>query len=109
MARCPPVLTDLMPGGPAAGAAAGAGFGGAIWGAGLGATGGAGLAGWGVMRGACTVVCGAPWPSAVKRTGHRSAGAGHWTAGKGQATLCVQSAQYRTRSSEIAFLRTVLV
>ena len=28
---------------------------------------------------------------------------------KGQATLCVQSAQYRTRSSEIAFLRTVLV
>ena len=27
----------------------------------------------------------------------------------GQATLCVQSAQYRTRSSEIAFLRTVLV
>ena len=29
--------------------------------------------------------------------------------GKGQATLCVQSAQYRTRSSEIAFLRTVLV
>ena len=30
-------------------------------------------------------------------------------ASKGQATLCVQSAQYRTRSSEIAFLRTVLV
>ena len=28
---------------------------------------------------------------------------------KGQATLCVQSPQYRTRSSEIAFLRTVLV
>ena len=28
---------------------------------------------------------------------------------KGQATLCVQSAQYRTRSSENAFLRTVLV
>ena len=28
---------------------------------------------------------------------------------KGQATLCVQSAQYRTRSSEIAFLRTVQV
>ena len=28
---------------------------------------------------------------------------------KGQATLCVQSAQYRTRSSEIALLRTVLV
>ena len=28
---------------------------------------------------------------------------------KGQATLCVQSAQYRMRSSEIAFLRTVLV
>ena len=28
---------------------------------------------------------------------------------KGQATLCVQSAQYRTRSSEITFLRTVLV
>ena len=28
---------------------------------------------------------------------------------KGQATLCVQSAQYWTRSSEIAFLRTVLV
>ena len=28
---------------------------------------------------------------------------------KGQATLCVQSTQYRTRSSEIAFLRTVLV
>ena len=28
---------------------------------------------------------------------------------KGQATLCVQSAQYRTGSSEIAFLRTVLV
>ena len=26
-----------------------------------------------------------------------------------QATLCVQSAQYRMRSSEIAFLRTVLV
>ena len=33
---------------------------------------------------------------------------GVW-ASKGQATLCVQSAQYRTRSSEIAFLRTVLV
>ena len=29
--------------------------------------------------------------------------------GKGQATLCVQSAEYRTRSSDIAFLRTVLV
>ena len=28
---------------------------------------------------------------------------------KGQATLCVQSAQYRTRSSEMTFLRTVLV
>ena len=28
---------------------------------------------------------------------------------KGLATLCVQSAQSRTRSSEIAFLRTVLV
>ena len=28
---------------------------------------------------------------------------------KGQATLCAQSAQYRTRSSENAFLRTVLV
>ena len=28
---------------------------------------------------------------------------------KGQATLCVQSAQHQTRSSEIAFLRTVLV
>ena len=28
---------------------------------------------------------------------------------KGQATLCVQSAQYRMRSSEIALLRTVLV
>ena len=28
---------------------------------------------------------------------------------KGQATLCVQSAQYRTRSSEIAFLCSVLV
>ena len=28
---------------------------------------------------------------------------------KGQATLCVQSVQYRTRLSEIAFLRTVLV
>ena len=28
---------------------------------------------------------------------------------EGQATLCVQSAQYRTRSYEIAFLRTVLV
>ena len=31
------------------------------------------------------------------------------TESKGQATLCAQSAQYRTRSSEIAFLRTVLV
>ena len=28
---------------------------------------------------------------------------------KGLNTLCVQSAQYRTRSSEIAFLRTVLL
>ena len=34
-------------------------------------------------------------------------GYGFWC--KGQATLCAQSAQYRTRSSEIAFLRTVLV
>ena len=32
-----------------------------------------------------------------------------WRDSKGQATLCVQSAQYRTRSSEIAFLRTVQV
>ena len=32
-----------------------------------------------------------------------------WSGLKGQATLCVQSAQSRTRSSEIAFLRTVLV
>ena len=31
------------------------------------------------------------------------------TEAKGQATLCGQSAQSRTRSSEIAFLRTVLV
>ena len=31
------------------------------------------------------------------------------TEAKGQATLCVQSAQYRTRSYEIAFLRIVLV
>ena len=36
--------------------------------------------------------------------------AGSWQrVSKGQATLCVQSTQYRTRSSEIAFLRTVLV
>ena len=32
-----------------------------------------------------------------------------WRMSKGQATLCVQSAEYRTRSSYIAFLRTVLV
>ena len=33
-----------------------------------------------------------------------------WTVDtKGLTTLCVQSTQYRTRSSEIAFLRTVLV
>ena len=32
---------------------------------------------------------------------------GGWAKGKGQATLCVQSAQYRTRSSDIALLRSL--
>ena len=40
----------------------------------------------------------APGPARPTRTGHVCM---H----KGQATLCVQSAQYRTRSSEIALLR----
>ena len=58
------------------------------------------------------IVCsGLNSPQRIERLGETGPESGQFSnAGyKGQATLCVQSAQYRTRSPEIAFLRTVLV